>query len=152
MSLMISSTAFKNDDLIPIKYTCDGKNVSPPIEWKNSPSDTKLFVLIVEDPDSQFCTWNHWIIYNIPNNVNKLREGVVTLPENTTVEQNSWGEEKYVGPCSSRKEHRYFFKLFALNQLLVTKSKISSINIKQLMKPYIIDEAVLIGRYQCKSI
>jgi phosphatidylethanolamine-binding protein (PEBP) family uncharacterized protein len=89
---------------------------------------------------------------NIPNNIDKLEEGIKILPAKATIEKNSWSEKKYSGPCPSKLEHRYYFKLFALNKRVGTKSEISSINIKQLITPYIIDETILICRYKSNNI
>lgn len=152
MSFTIKTTSFNNEEIIPIKYTCDGENISPPLEWEDSPNGTKSFVLIVDDPDAPLCTWNHWLIYNIPNNISKLIENIKILPPPAKLGRNSWGSENYSGPCPPSGEHRYYFKLFALNAEIESNDKVSRTNIEQLIRPYIIGEAILMGRYERKNV
>ena len=152
MTFTIKTTSFNNEEIIPKKYTCDGENISPALEWYDSPNGTQSFVLIVDDPDAPLGTWNHWLIYNIPHNIIKLTENIKALPNPAKIGRNSWGNENYSGPCPPRGEHRYYFKLFALNKQLESKDKVSRTNIEQLIKPYIIGEAVLMGRYERKEI
>jgi Raf kinase inhibitor-like YbhB/YbcL family protein len=152
MSFTIKSTSFNDGEGIPLKYTCDGKSISPPLEWEGFPSGTKSFVLILDDPDAVLCTWNHWIIYNIPNNVTNLIENIHALSHPAKSGLNSWHKESYIAPCPIKGEHRYFFKLFALNTLLEEQEGISRINIEKLISPYIIGEAVLMGKYERKKL
>jgi Raf kinase inhibitor-like YbhB/YbcL family protein len=152
MTFTIKTTSFNNKESIPQKYTCEGENISPPVEWKDAPNGTQSFVLIVDDPDAPLGTWNHWLIYNIPNHITKLEENIQTLPSPAKLGRNSWGSENYSGPCPPSGEHRYYFKLFALNAQIESKNKISRTNIEQLIKPYIIGEAVLMGRYERQNI
>ncbi|MBL4653803.1 MAG: YbhB/YbcL family Raf kinase inhibitor-like protein [Flavobacteriales bacterium] len=148
MTFLIESNAFKNNGFIPIIHTIYGTNISPLIEWKDAPCDTKCFVLIMEDCNS----WCYWIIYNIPNHINKLREGIKTLPTPAIFGINSWEEQNYCGPCIPKGIQKYFFKLFALNTQIKKKDKVNSFNIERLIKPYIIDETVLVGLYEEKII
>ena len=148
MTFTIKTTSFNSEEIIPQKYTCDGENISPSLEWKDVPNGTQSFVLIVDDPDAPLGTWNHWIIYNIPNHITKLEENIQILPNPAKLGKNSWGSENYSGPCPPSGEHRYYFKLFALNAQIKSKDKISRTNIEQLIKPYVIGETVLMGRYE----
>jgi len=91
MSFIITSSAFNNKARIPIKYTCDGENLSPPLEWEGSPKNTESFVLILDDPGAPIRTWNHWIMYNIPKHINELIENIQILPDSAKLGQNSWG-------------------------------------------------------------
>jgi Raf kinase inhibitor-like YbhB/YbcL family protein len=81
MSFKIKTNAFINGGKTPETYTCKEEDISPPLEWEDVPSDTKSFVLVVDDPDTPFGTWNHWIIYNIPAKITQLRENITTLPK-----------------------------------------------------------------------
>ncbi len=119
MSLKIYSPAFDHGQRIPVKYTCDGPDLSPPLRWENLPEGTRSLVLICDDPDAPMGTWVHWVAYGISPELNGLDEHV---PPTETVEagfrqgQNSWGRLGYGGPCPPKgKPHRYFFKLFAVD-------------------------------------
>lgn len=147
MGLSLISNAFKNNSEIPTKYTCDGENISPPLEWNNTPDETQSCVLIMDDPDAANETWNHWIIYNIQIGINKLEEGIKILPKAAKLGENSWKIRKYRGPCPSLGEHRYYFKLYALNKILPLIEGASKSQVENAMEHYVLDHAVLIGRY-----
>ena len=121
-TMTISSPAFQDGDRIPVKYSCKGLNISPPLQWANAPQDTKSYVVILEDPDTSRGTLTHWIIFNISPDSNNLPEGVPTLTGNqTTFSQgnNSFGKTGYDGPCPpSGQSHRYIFSLYALDTVL----------------------------------
>lgn len=148
MTFVIKTTSFNHEAIIPIKYTCEGEDVSPPLEWRGSPNNTKSFVLIMDDPDAVLGTWTHWIIYNIPNDIKSLPEDIIFLPNPAKFGQNSWGKEIYSGPCPPSGEHRYYFKLYALNSYIEPQDKVNRINVEQLIKPYILAETILMGRYE----
>ncbi len=144
----LTSTAFSNNQMIPKKYTCDGDDVSPPLSWKNAPVNTKSFVLIVDDPDAPRGTWDHWILLNIPTHVNGLEENISQLPNGTQEGLNSWGKTEYGGPCPPSGVHRYFFKLYALDEMLTIDEKPTKTHIINAMNGHIIAEVSLIGKYQ----
>ena len=152
MTFIMKATSFNNEEMIPQKHTCEGENISPSLEWRDAPNGTQSFVLIVDDPDAPLGTWNHWLIYGIPNHITKLEENIKTLPSPAKLGLNSWGSKNYSGPCPPSGEHRYYFKLFALNAQIESKDKVSRTNIEQLIKPYIIGETVLMGRYERKEL
>lgn len=152
MAFTIKTTLFNDKGIIPTKYTCDEENIFPPLGWKDIPKDTQSFVLIIDDHDAPLGTWNHWLIYNIPNHITKLEENIQTIPNPAKLGRNSWGSKNYSGPCPPGVEHRYYFKLFAISILIESKDKVSRTNIEQLIKPYIIGEAVLMDRYEPKNI
>ena len=87
----LQSKAFKNNQSIPVKYSCDGENISPPLHWSNPPNNTRSFVLVMDDPDAPHGTWDHWIIYNIPKESRELSEGIKTyaLPLPAQLTRNS---------------------------------------------------------------
>ena len=110
-TLHLTSSAFIHNSLIPVKYTCDGVNFSPPLSISGVPTNAKSLVLIMDDPDSPTGTWDHWIIFNLPTNTTELKEG---LPPPGVLGQGTTQEMNYQGPCPGSGQHRYFFKLYAL--------------------------------------
>src|ERR1700716_3530911 len=90
MALVLSSPAFANGQKIPTKYTCDGKNVSPPLQWSGAPSETRSFVLILEDPDAPSGVFRHWAVYNLPLECTALPEGVGKGEVAAHLEQGIW--------------------------------------------------------------
>lgn len=151
--MQLTSAAFKNGGLIPPKYTCNGENISPPFVWSDVPSQTKSFVFICEDPDlptalkEKFQIWDHWVLYNIPAHVSHLEEGGQNLPPEACHGLNTWKKEGYGGPCPPDKEHRYYFKLFALNTLLSFSHTPIKTEILAAMHGHVLAEATLIGHY-----
>lgn len=143
----IKSTVFKNKDLIPAKYTCNGKDISPPLTWGPIPKGTKSLALIVDDPDAPMGTWDHWIIFNLPPETTGLKENIQTFPDSVRFGKNSWNRNNYGGPCPPDKEHRYFFKLYALNTMLNLQNGASKIAILQAMEGHVLEETEIIGRY-----
>ncbi len=150
-SLMIlTSPAFKNNGVIPAKYTCDGKNISPPLEWKDAPVGTKSFALIVDDPDAvpvAGFVWDHWILFNIPPHVHEIKEHSSAGIEGMT----SFGKASYGGPCPPNGQHTYHFKLYALDVMLALKKSSSKKDLEQAMKDHILAEAELLGKYDRKK-
>ena len=112
----LKSSAFTECGKIPEKYTCYGKNISPPLNWGSAPLHTKSFALIVDDPDAPGWTRIHWVVYNIPPDVFLSEEG--KSPKGCTEGVNDKRELGYRGPCPPKDTHRYFFKLYALKDRL----------------------------------
>ena len=146
--MQLTSNAFQNNAFISQQYTCDGSDVSPPLQWHDTPADTKSFVLIVDDPDAPHGTWDHWILFNIPSNTNQLSENISQLPAGTKVGKNSWGKTGYGGPCPPSNIHRYFFKLYALDTILPLKNGVSKQEIILAMKNHILSTTELMGKYE----
>ena len=147
MALTLTSQVIKNGDLIPQQYTCDGKDISPPLAWNGTPEGTKSYVLIVDDPDAPMGTWDHWLLFNLPGNTTELPEAISTLPEGTVEGSNSWNNTGYGGPCPPDREHRYSFKLYALDTLLNLGRGAKKQEIESAMHNHILEEAQLMGRY-----
>lgn len=147
MTLMIKSPDFSNNTVIPTRFTCDGTNLSPALEWAGAPLATKSFVLIMDDPDAPMGVYDHWLLFNIPKNVTKLEEGIKKLPQGTKGGQNSKKSIHYTGPCPPDREHRYFFKLYALDTALDLPEGASKHEIEKAMKGHILAHTELIGRY-----
>jgi Raf kinase inhibitor-like YbhB/YbcL family protein len=148
----IRSSAFFIGNTIPFKYTCDGDNISPPIHWQDPPQETRSFTLIVDDPDAPKNTFTHWVVYNIPAESRELPEGITQEPKlaNGAVQgKNSFGKLGFGGPCPPPKHgtHRYFFKIFALDQSLNLPPGASKEEVLQAMESHILDKAEVMGRY-----
>jgi len=142
--LQISSPAFLSDDYIPSRFTCDGLNVSPPLDIDKIPKDAKSFVLIVDDPDAPNGTYVHWIVWNIPIK-HHLKENEVPGIEG----RNDFGQNHYGGPCPPNgRRHRYFFKIYALDSLLQLPPETTKEQLEQAMGEYVIAFGELIGVYQ----
>jgi Raf kinase inhibitor-like YbhB/YbcL family protein len=153
MEIKLSSTAFKEGDFIPSKYSCEGANISPQLHWSDAPKNAKSYAIIVDDPDAPGGDFVHWVIYNIPGNLSELHEDITpsrNIPDEVMLGTNSFGRISYGGPCPpSGKAHRYFFKLYALDTVLhhlesgATKQQLLSA-----MDGHIIAEGHLIGKYK----
>lgn len=149
--MKITSPAFGHNQSIPAKYTCDGENINPPLIFSDVPVEEKSFVLIMEDPDvpkyiREDGMWDHWLAWDIPPLVREIVEG--KEPEGI-VGKNSGGKVGYTGPCPPDREHRYFFKLYAID--ISSLPLIDSVSKKELQKAmagHILAEAELIGLYQ----
>lgn len=146
--MQITSTAFPDNDFIPEKYTCNGRNVSPPLTFSQTPRETVTFALIVEDPDAPQPDFTHWILYNIPGSTMQLLEDEV--PASARTGMNDLTHTGYDGPCPPTGTHRYVFRLFALDTKLDLQVDVSRRQVEQVMKGHIIDSAELTGRYQAK--
>ena len=136
---------------IPKIYTCQGKDLSPPLTWKGAPEKTKSYVLIVDDPDApdpaapKMC-YVHWVLYNIPSSCTGLEEGVTKTPGLDGL--NDWKRTGYGGPCPPIGRHRYFFKLYALDAELPNLSTPTKDQLLEAMEGHILVGAELVGTYQ----
>jgi Raf kinase inhibitor-like YbhB/YbcL family protein len=148
-TLPLSSSAFSQGAPIPSKYTCDGSNISPQLDWANPPEGTKSFTLIVTDPDASSGDFVHWLIYNIPSTALSLPEGVPTdstLEDGSMNGKNSFGKVGYGGPCPPAK-HRYYFTLYALDTTLNARAGANKKDILKLMEGHVLAEGQLMGTY-----
>ncbi|MEK6558080.1 MAG: YbhB/YbcL family Raf kinase inhibitor-like protein [Candidatus Margulisiibacteriota bacterium] len=148
--MQIISSAFTEGSMITAKYTCDGRDISPPLEWKDVPDAAKSFALISDDPDAPVGTWVHWVIYNIPPNVTKFDENMPREKEfknGMRQGSNDWPKIGYGGPCPPSGTHRYYFKLYALDMMLNLKPGATKAQLVQAMKGHILAEAQLMGKY-----
>ena len=142
--LTIGSTAFSNKGYMPSNYTCEGENINPAITVANIPSGTKSLALIVDDPDASGGIFDHWIIWNI-----RPMEMIVENTAPGTVGKNSFGKTKYVGPCPDEgKDHRYFFKVYALDILLDVKAGADKKTVENSMNDHILAKGEIIGVYK----
>jgi len=141
----LTSPVFENNGNIPSKYSCDGKNVSPPLSISKVPENAKSLVLIVDDPDAPSKTWVHWILWNIPKDTGIIEEN--KIPNGAVQGVNDFGKNNYDGPCPPSGIHRYFFKLYALDSVLELSKNSGKQDTEEAMKKHIIAEAKLIGKY-----
>lgn len=148
--MKLESGAFKNGEEIPLKHTCDGGNFSPELIWNEAPERTKTFALIMDDPDAPGGTFVHWVVYNIPPDVNKLPEGSTyqTLPEGAKQGTNHFGDADYGGPCPPRGTHTYYFKMYALDSEVQLKEGAGKRDLLKAMEGHILAEAQLTGTYE----
>lgn len=147
MTFVLQSTAFDGNAIIPQKFTCDGSDISPQLNWTGAPAGTQSFALIVDDPDAPMGTWDHWLLFNIPETTHELPENIRTLPDGTLVGANSWKRNDYGGPCPPDRIHRYFFRLYALDTHLNLKEGATKSQIQKAMDGHILATAELMGRY-----
>lgn len=142
--MQISSFAFANNSNIPTKYTCDGESISPPLSFSGISPDAISLALVVEDVDAPNGTFTHWVVYNMPPRTSELGEGAAAPGR---VAGNSAGTRTYVGPCPPSGEHRYYFKLYALNSMLPDGEIGNKAQLQEAMNSHILDQAELLGRY-----
>jgi Raf kinase inhibitor-like YbhB/YbcL family protein len=148
--MKLTSPAFKDGEKIPRKYSCQGDDINPPLEIEGAPSHTKTLALIMDDPDvppqvRKDRMWVHWVVYNIDPSVNKIFENATPF---ATFGANTEGEKAYTGPCPPDREHRYFFKLYALDCELSLKEGATKEELLEAMKGHILEEALLMGKYE----
>ena len=153
--MKLSSTAFTQNGHIPSTYTCDGDNVSPPLKIEFIPALAKSLVLIMDDPDIpdyvkaklHLDRFDHWVAFNIPTNTKEI-------PEDTKLGQqgrNSAGRNEYTGPCPPDREHRYFFKRYAIDTKLQLMPGASKAEVETAMKGHVVDHCELVGLYERKE-
>lgn len=143
--MKIESSAFSEMGTIPQKYTCDGADVSPPLQISGIPAEAKSLVLIVDDPDAPSGTFDHWIAWNIDPGTKSLAEGVALSHQGT----NGFRDTRYRGPCPPKgKPHRYLFKLYALDATLNLKAGSTKAAVEEAMQGHILAQAQLVGLYQ----
>lgn len=142
-TLEVTSEAFNNRTYIPTKYTCDGENINPPLNIHNIPLEAKSLVLVVDDPDALSGNWVHWIVWNILP-ASKIKEKTVPGIEGI----NDFKKQNYGGPCPSSGTHRYFFKVYALDDLIELKQPATLADLEKVMSPHVMGFGELIGLYK----
>lgn len=144
-TIPVSSSAFAEGELIPAKYTCDGEDISPPLMWSGVPENAHSAVLIMDDPDAPVGTWVHWVLYDLPADIDRLDEG----DRETGVDGvNSWNNTGYGGPCPPAGDpHRYYFKLYILDTELYLQTGATKAEIEKAMQGHILVEGQLMGKY-----
>lgn len=154
MSMTLESPAFAANASVPSRFTCDGRDVSPPLAWHDIPPGTRSLVFIMDDPDAPDprhprMTWVHWVLYNIPPTLRALAEGAAAnLPPGVQQGTNDWSRLGYGGPCPPVGRHRYFHKLYALDIMLPETDGLTKGEVEQAMHGHVLAEAELVGTYQ----
>jgi Raf kinase inhibitor-like YbhB/YbcL family protein len=154
MALTLTSSAFAPGGKIPSKYTCEGKDISPPLSFAGAPNGTKSLALVIDDPDAPDpkaprLVWVHWVVFNLPADSQGLSESPSgkDLPKGAVTGLNDWKKTSYGGPCPPVGRHRYFHKLYALDVTLPAKPLTKS-DLEAAMKGHVLAQAELIGTYQ----
>ncbi|MFC0775533.1 YbhB/YbcL family Raf kinase inhibitor-like protein [Terrimonas alba] len=145
--LKVYSTVFSHNGHIPPEYTCDGKNINPPIEVDNIPEGTKTLALIMEDPDAPRQTFDHWVVWNISPTEAITEESVPGISGT-----NSFGHTGYGGPCPPSGAHRYFFRVYALDKKLDLMAGATKEELQESMHDHILAQGELMGYYQKKKV
>ena len=145
--MKITSSAFQGGGNLPSKFTCDGADISPPLQIIGVPSEAKSLVLIVDDPDAPSGLFTHWLIWNIPPQTNSVAEGSAPKGVHGT---NDFGKSGYKGPCPPPGIHRYSFKIFALDRELDLRSGAKRRQVDAAMKGHVIAQGELMARYARK--
>lgn len=158
MTIALTSDAFDDGGAIPRRFTCEGEDLAPPLNWTNLPDGTRSLVLIVDDPDAPDpeapqMTWVHWVLYNIPSDVSALAEGVTAagLPPGTLEGLNDWKRTGYGGPCPPIGRHRYFHKLYALDTRLPQLERPTKPAVEAAMQGHVLAQTQLMGTYEKSS-
>jgi hypothetical protein len=151
MTITIASSAFENGGMIPALYTCDDSDISPPLSWSGVPDGARSLVLLCDDPDAPSGTWVHWVLFNLHPDTKMLAPGV---PADEKLENgarhgvNDFDNFGYNGPCPPSGNHRYFFKIYALDKMLEITGPIIKSDLLSAMEGHIMTQGQLIGRYQ----
>lgn len=152
MSLTVRTDAFQNAGEIPGKYTCSGADVSPALNWSDVPQNAKSLALIVDDPDAPGGTWTHWVIWDIPAQPGGLPENVPAdekLGNGARQGKNDFGKIGYGGPCPPHgKQHRYFFRLYALDKVLELMAGSERPDLEDAMKRHVLMQAEWMGTFK----
>jgi Raf kinase inhibitor-like YbhB/YbcL family protein len=155
MTLTLTSDAFTDGGDIPSRYTCQGDDISPPLQWSGVPQQARSLVLIVDDPDAPDpraprMTWVHWVVYNLPTSATGLAAGVsnADLPGGAEQGVNDWKRGGYGGPCPPVGRHRYFHKLYALDSRLEGLRNPTKAAVEAAMQGHVIAQCELVGHYQ----
>jgi Raf kinase inhibitor-like YbhB/YbcL family protein len=142
----ISSPVFKNKQMIPQKYTCDGENINPPLQISDIPKETQSLALIVDDPDAPSGDWVHWLVWNINPKTQSIGENEIS--EKAIQGINDFNRQNYGGPCPPSGTHRYQFKIYALDTILDLPPSSRKKDLEKAMENHILDKDTLIGLYE----
>jgi len=141
----VSSNAFQNNELIPIKYTCDGKRISPNLHFSDIPEHTQSLVLIMDDPDAPSGNFVHWVVFNLPPETSDFTDS--QIPDGI-VGKNSLNQNNYCPPCPPSGQHHYFFKLYALDAMINLDQNATRQDVTHTMQKHVVAQAELIGLYR----
>lgn len=143
--LKLDSEAFTAGGMIPSRYTCDGKNVNPPINISNFPGNSKSLAVIVDDPDSVNGNFCHWIVWNLP-----ITDFIEEGEHRGVPGRNDFGFYQYNGPCPPAGTHRYYFKVYALDVILSLPSEADKMELEKAMRDHVVGFGFLVGKYHMR--
>jgi len=149
--MKLTSAAFKEGQPIPRTYTCDGVNVSPPLEWNGVTKTAKTIAIVADDPDAPGGTWVHWVLYNLPaDNIGMVENMPATekLAAGGFQGQNDFEKIGYGGPCPPSGTHRYFFRIYALDSELPLNAGATKAQLLSAMEGHVVSQGQLIGTYK----
>ncbi len=149
--MKITSSAFANNGMIPFKYTCDGEDISPPLQWEGIPDGAKSIVLICDDPDAPMGTFVHWVLYNLPPETKELAENIPTdkeLSNGTRQGTTDFRRVGYGGPCPPSGTHRYYFKIYALDTKFDLAAGATKAQLLKAMEKHVLAQGELVGKYK----
>lgn len=144
--LTIASPAFTDGKAVPARYTCEGRDINPPLTFEGIPAGARSLALIVDDPDAPVGIWIHWVAWNIPPDTREIGEG--SLPTGAKQGLNDFGRNSYGGPCPPSGTHRYYFKLYALDTTLNLAASTTKAALEKAMQGHIVAEGRLMGTYR----
>jgi Raf kinase inhibitor-like YbhB/YbcL family protein len=147
VDLKVSSPSFENGGLIPAKFTCDGENFSPEINWEGVPENAQSLSLICDDPDAPSGDFVHWVVFNIPVEVNGFKENA-RVSEIADLGSTDFGRPGYGGPCPPSGTHHYHFKVYALDEMLEIDKNIDKYDLLDKMEGHILAKGELVGLYR----
>jgi len=145
-TLTITSQAFTDKGMIPSRFTCDGQDVNPSLEWGTMPTGTRTLALIMDDPDAPVGTWVHWVVWNIQSDTRNIKEN--SVPTGAFQGLNSWKRNAYGGPCPPSGTHRYYFKLYALDTALNLPRTTTKAELEAAMHGHILAQGEIMGNYR----
>jgi Raf kinase inhibitor-like YbhB/YbcL family protein len=147
----LTSSAFATGAEIPEKYSCKGEDLSPALAWSGAPQKTAAWAIIMDDPDAPAGTWVHWVMWNLPASARSLAEGVARREQSddgASQGSNSYSKVGYYGPCPPPGQtHRYFFRLYALDQKLDLAPGASRSQLDAAMKGHVLAQAEYMGKF-----
>lgn len=143
VEMTLTSPSFGEGEAIPLQFSCDGDNIPPELAWGGIPEGVASLVLIMDDPDAPVGTWDHWLLFDMPSDLEGLPQGGTA----GTGGNNSWGQTGYGGPCPPGGTHRYFFKLYALDTILDLPAGSAKAALEAAMDGHILGQVELMGTY-----
>jgi Raf kinase inhibitor-like YbhB/YbcL family protein len=150
VGITVTSDAFTEGSMIPMQYTCDGADISPPLKWSGIPDGAKSLALICDDPDAPSKTWVHWVLYNLPPDLTGLPDSISSnevLDKGARHGITDFGRFGYGGPCPPSGVHRYFFKLYAVDTMLDLSGRVDKEQLEAAMEGHVLASGQLMGTY-----
>ncbi len=152
MAFALRSTAYVDGADIPRKFTCEGPNVSPALQWDAPPAGTQSLAIVMDDPDAPSGTWVHWVLFNLPASTRELPEGLskaAELKDGSKQGRNDFGRTGYEGPCPPHgPAHRYSLRLYALDTKLGLRAGSTKLDVEKAMRGHVLAQAELMGKYK----